>query len=168
MVDGRAGLCSSDIEIAKELRKIDKLVLVGVNKLEGMTDAVHLAEFHELGFERLIAISSSHGDGVGELLKEIKKGLCLNLPTNKLSKDEQEEGLDRISLAIIGRPNVGKSTTINKLLGEERVVTCDLPGTTRDTVRIPFSWDCENYTLVDTAGIRKNKNIRFVRKVCGY
>ena len=72
LVDGRAGLCSSDIEIARELRKIDKLVLVGVNKLEGMTDAVHLAEFHELGFKRLVAISSSHGDGIGELLKEIK------------------------------------------------------------------------------------------------
>ena len=79
------------------------------------------------------------------------------LSTNKLNKDEQEEGVDRISLAVIGRPNVGKSTTVNKLLGEERVVTCDMPGTTRDTVRIPFSWNSGSYTLVDTAGIRKKQ-----------
>jgi len=159
LVDGRAGLCSSDIEIARELRKIDKLVLVGVNKLEGMTDAVHLAEFHELGFERLVAISSSHGDGIGELLREMKKGFRLILSTNNVNKDEQGEGVDRISLAVIGRPNVGKSTTVNKLLGEERVVTCDMPGTTRDTVRIPFSWNSGSYSLIDTAGIRKKTKI---------
>ena len=159
LVDGRAGICSSDIEIALELRKTDKLVLVGVNKLEGMTDAIHLAEFHELGFEQLVAISSSHGDGIGELLREVRKGLCLVSSVNKLNSDDQPGNVDRISLAVIGRPNVGKSTTVNKLLGEERVVTCDMPGTTRDTVRIPFSWNGGSYTLVDTAGIRKKTKI---------
>ena len=128
LVDGRVGLCSSDYEIARELRKIDKVVLVGVNKLEGMTDAVHLAEFHELGFERLVAISSSHGDGIGELLREVKKSLCLRLSTNKLNKNEQGKDVGRISLAVIGRPNVGKSSLINYLSDKRVAIVTDEAG----------------------------------------
>jgi len=157
LVDGRAGLCPSDIEIAGELRKIEKLVILAVNKLEGMADAAHLAEFYELGFERLVPISSSHGDGIATLIGEIDKSFRHRPLANQFF--EKEKDTERISLAVVGRPNVGKSTTINELLGEDRVVTCDMPGTTRDTLKIPFTWQKRKYYLVDTAGIRKKIKI---------
>ncbi len=124
-----------------------------------MADEVHLAEFYELGFERLVPISSAHGDGVASLIGEIDKSLSHELLANRFFEEKKETDAETISLAVIGRPNVGKSTTINKLLGEDRVVTCNMPGTTRDTLKIPFTWERGKFNLVDTAGIRKRTKI---------
>jgi GTP-binding protein len=152
VVDGRAGLTSADREIAEKLRTINKPITLVINKTEGLDDDFALAEFYSLGFEALYSISASHGEGVSELIQAV-----LFDPLEENAEEEAEE--KGIKLAIIGRPNVGKSTLTNRMLGEERVIVYDAPGTTRDSIFIPLERRGIQYTLIDTAGIRRRGKV---------
>jgi GTP-binding protein len=151
MVDGRAGLTPQDKAIAERLRRASRPVLLVVNKAEGMDRALAAAEFHELGFGQPLVISAAHGDGVRELVDEALA------PFPPESEEEEERPGPRI--AVVGRPNVGKSTLINALLGEERVIAFDQPGTTRDAIAVPFEREGKAYTLIDTAGLRRRGKV---------
>ena len=157
IVDGRQGITPHDKAITDYLRKSGRPVILAVNKAEGMKYTAVVADFYELGLgSDPLVISSAHGDGVHTLLDEALKAVPLS-PAE--TEDEIESGQKHIKLAIVGRPNVGKSTMINALLGEERVIAFDLPGTTRDAIEIPFERDGKQYTLVDTAGLRKRGKV---------
>ena len=157
IVDGRQGITPHDKAITDYLRKSGRPVILAVNKAEGMKYTAVVADFYELGLgSDPLVISSAHGDGVHTLLDEALKMVPLS-PAE--TEDEIECGQKHIKLAIVGRPNVGKSTMINALLGEERVIAFDLPGTTRDAIEIPFERDGKQYTLVDTAGLRKRGKV---------
>ena len=132
VVDGRAGLTSEDRDIVDVLRGSDKPVWVVVNKSEGLVPEVVMADFHQLGLKRIAAVSALHGDGVNAFCHR----LLAELP-HPVDGSGDEDTVERIAISIVGRPNVGKSTLVNTLLGEERVVVFDQPGTTRDSVRIP-------------------------------
>jgi len=151
VVDGRTGLTPHDKEIANKLRRIDRPVFVAVNKAEGMNAGMVEAEFHELGLGEPCAISSAHGEGV--------RGLVEMALESFPEPDEEEAKSDAVRVAIVGRPNVGKSTLINTLLGEERVIAFDAPGTTRDSIEIDFERGGRKYVLVDTAGMRKRGKV---------
>lgn len=151
VVDARTGLTPHDKEIANKLRRIDRPVFVAVNKAEGLNRGMVEAEFHELGLGEPYAISASHGEGV--------RGLVEMALEKFPEPDDEEEKSDILKVAIVGRPNVGKSTLINTLLGEERVIAFDAPGTTRDSIEIDFERDGKKYVLVDTAGMRKRGKI---------
>ncbi|MGB6007044.1 ribosome biogenesis GTPase Der [Castellaniella sp.] len=166
LVDGREGINAHDHEIARLLRKTGQRVLLAVNKAEGMRDHADLAQFHELGLGEPYAISAAHGDGVSALVDEALAALLAQArqAAAEVSTDEsaQEPGAEpdhRIKLAIAGRPNVGKSTLINTLVGEERVIAYDLPGTTRDAIEIEFERAGRRYTLIDTAGLRRRGKV---------
>ncbi len=152
VVDGRQGLTSQDRIIAQRLRSTasDTPMILAVNKAEGMDEAIVTAEFHELSLGAPVAISAAHGEGVRQLTEDILE----RLPT---VEDERDEDHPRI--AIVGRPNVGKSTLVNRLLGEDRVIAFDQPGTTRDSIEVPLNWMGKDYTLIDTAGIRKRGKV---------
>ena len=148
LTDGRAGVTGEDRRIAERLRKAKARVWLTVNKCEGRSTEHAAAEFHELGIGRPAAISSAHGDGVGELMEAV----LADFP----DLDEATAERDRHPrVAIVGRPNVGKSTLVNALVGEERVIAFDQPGTTRDPIEVPFERAGRRYTLIDTAGLRK-------------
>lgn len=151
LVDGRAGLTGPDQNIAKELRVLNKEVHLVVNKTDGVDEDVAQSDFYRLGFNHIHAIAASHGRGVTQLLEEV----LADIPSDIDNQDDD----DSIRVAIIGRPNVGKSTLVNRLLGEERVVVFDMAGTTRDAIRIPFERNDERYTLIDTAGIRRRGKV---------
>ena len=149
IVDGRAGLTPADRLIAEKLRRTKPGVQLVVNKTEGMQADTAVAEFHELGLGAPAAISAAHGEGVSEVLD-----LVLDPYGETIDEEEREEhGHPRV--AIVGRPNVGKSTLINALVGEERVIAFDQPGTTRDPIEVPFERAGRRYTLIDTAGVRR-------------
>lgn len=150
VVDARAGLIGADSEIARFLHGLGKPVFLVANKMDGVHEASS-AEFFALGFGEPFAMAASHGRGVISLL-EI---LTADMPED----DSEETDDDSLKLAIIGRPNVGKSTLVNRLLGEERVVVFDMPGTTRDSIYIPFEREGRKYTLIDTAGVRRRGRI---------
>lgn len=151
VVDGRSGLTPHDKEIANKLRRIDRPVFVAVNKAEGMNSGMVEAEFHELGLGEPNAISAAHGEGIRGLVE---------LALESFPEPEEDEWhSDSVRVAIVGRPNVGKSTLINTLLGEERVIAFDAPGTTRDSIEIDFERDGRKYVLVDTAGMRKRGKV---------
>lgn len=152
MVDAREGSTAADLEIAKELRKKNKPVILVVNKIDGTDHLLAAAEFHPLALGDPLLISASHGRGIDDLLDVAES----RLPTVDEIVLEPNEG---IKIAVVGRPNVGKSTLINRLLGEDRMITFDHPGTTRDSVSVPFQRDSGNYVLIDTAGIRKRSKI---------
>ncbi len=152
LTDGRAGVTGHDHTIAEMLRKAGRRVLLAVNKTEGMTTSGVANEFYELGLGAPYGISSAHGDGVRELLE-------LALEPFPEPPEEAEEIARRPRVAIAGRPNVGKSTLVNALLGEERVIAFDQPGTTRDAISIDFDWHGKPYTLIDTAGLRKRGKV---------
>lgn len=156
IVDGRQGLTPHDKTITDFLRKSGRPVLLVVNKAEGMKYTSVTAEFYELGMGDPYVISAAHGDGVADLVNE-----SLDLAFAQRSEaDEVVEQLGKgIKIAIVGRPNVGKSTLVNTLLGEDRVIAFDMPGTTRDSIEIPFERDGKHYTLVDTAGIRRRGKV---------
>lgn len=176
LVDARAGVNAHDHEIAALLRRSGQRVVLAVNKAEGMRYDAAISEFHELGLGRPFAISSSHGDGVADLIENALSFLD-EAPQDESSSEESAEHSDelgaedategtedeqiqhRIKLAIVGRPNVGKSTLINNLLGEERVIAFDMPGTTRDAIEIEFERDSRTYTLIDTAGLRRRGKV---------
>lgn len=152
VVDGRHGITPQDKEIANKLRRLKQPVFVAVNKTEGMNAGLVTAEFHELGLGEPFTISAAHGDGVRHLLEEALAGF-------PEEEEAAEEGERNVRVAIVGRPNVGKSTLINAVLGEERVIAFDLPGTTRDAIDIDFERGGKHYTLVDTAGLRRKGKV---------
>ncbi len=151
LVDGRQGLTAQDKVIAQKLRRARCPVLLAVNKSEGMNRAVVTAEFHELGLGDPLAVSGAHGEGVHDLVE-----LAL-APFDTEAEAEDVDSGPRI--AIVGRPNAGKSTLVNALLGEERVIAFDQPGTTRDSIYIDFERNGKPYTLIDTAGVRKKGKV---------
>ncbi len=154
ILDARQGLTAADEEIAAYLRKQKKPVILAANKTDGLDENLVLGDFYKLGLGEPQAIAAAHGRGVRSL---IDKALAhFNLEDGA----EEFPDNDRIRIAVIGRPNVGKSTLVNRLLGEDRVVVFDMPGTTRDSIYIDYERDGEPYTLIDTAGIRRRKNIR--------
>lgn len=152
LVDARQGLTSSDERLAAELRKKKDKVFLVANKVDGVDANMIIGEFYRLGLGDVYQISASHGRGVTQLAEEVASSFPEALPI----ESSEHEG---IRIAVIGRPNVGKSTLVNRLLGEDRVVVYDQPGTTRDSVYIDYERNGENYTLIDTAGIRRRKNI---------
>ena len=157
IVDGRQGLTPHDKTITDFLRKSGRSVMLVVNKSEGMKYTSVTAEFYELGMGDPYVISAAHGDGVTDLVEE---SLDLAFAQRPPEVEEPEGKEDRgIKIAIVGRPNVGKSTLVNTLLGEERVIAFDMPGTTRDSIEIPFERDGKKYTLIDTAGIRRRGKV---------
>jgi GTP-binding protein len=149
VVDGRAGLTPADTALAERLRRLATPRTVAVNKTEGMPSDTAVAEFHELGLGEPAAISAAHGEGVSELIEAV----LAKFSPDETPEESAEKGHPRV--AIVGRPNVGKSTLVNALVGEERVVTFDQPGTTRDPIEVPFERAGRRYTLVDTAGLRR-------------
>ncbi|GAB3418687.1 ribosome biogenesis GTPase Der [Massilia agilis] len=156
IVDGRQGLTPHDKTITDFLRKSGRKVMLVVNKSEGMKYTSVTAEFYELGLGDPYVISAAHGDGVVDLVNE-----ALDLAFQQRPEDAEElEPAERgIRIAIVGRPNVGKSTLINTLVGEQRVIAFDMPGTTRDSIEVPFERDGKHYTLIDTAGIRRRGKV---------
>ena len=157
LVDGRAGINAHDHEIADLLRRRGQRIILAVNKAEGMRHGAATAEFHELGLGEPHPISASHGDGVAALV-ELALADFPHEPQESESQDD-EKLVHRIKLAVVGRPNVGKSTLINTLLGEERVIAFDLPGTTRDAIELEFEHRGVPYTLIDTAGLRRRGKV---------
>jgi GTP-binding protein len=155
IVDGREGLTNSDQEIAQALRKKNKSVLLAINKTEGMNSQTMAADFYSLGFKAMLSISALRGDHCQELISRILEILGMN----QADSGYQELPEEKISIALIGRPNVGKSTFINGLLKEERLLTENQPGTTRDTIHIDYQFGNQDLILIDTAGIRRKKKI---------
>ena len=152
LVDARSGLTPVDRDIATRLRKVNKPVYLVVNKTDGLDEDIATADFQTLGFVEVFPLSATHGRGLPTLLKSVTESFPVGveeLPT----KDTP------IKIAFSGRPNVGKSTLVNRILGEERVVVYDLPGTTRDSISIPFERDDQKYVLIDTAGVRRRSRI---------
>ncbi|MDG6774083.1 ribosome biogenesis GTPase Der [Thiomicrorhabdus sp. ZW0627] len=155
LVDGRQGLTHGDEVIANYVRQFDKTVQLLVNKAEGCDYEMIKADFFQLGLGEPMPVSSAHGDNVANCVNHV-----LDMIPPK--EDESDKNLDDhpgIRVAVIGRPNVGKSTLINRMIGEQRVVAFDMPGTTRDSIYVPFERDGQEYTLIDTAGVRRRKNI---------
>lgn len=152
VLDAKAGMLASDEQIAKELRQLGKKVFVVANKIDGVHEAA-IGEFFALGLGEPLAVAASHGRGISHMLEQV----LADMPED-VALEEQAE-TKGLRLAIIGRPNVGKSTLVNRLLGEERVVVFDMPGTTRDSIYIPFERDGKAYTIIDTAGVRRRGRI---------
>ncbi len=150
LVDGREGMTAADEEVAAMLRRSNKPVVLAVNKLDApkFNDAIY--EFYALGLGDPIIISAGQGLGLGDMLDEV----CAHFPLQT-----QEEGEHPLNIAVVGKPNVGKSSLVNALLGEERCIVSNIPGTTRDAVDTPFTVDGEPYVLVDTAGIRRKRAV---------
>src|SRR5690554_1560550 len=148
LVDGRAGLNPADQQIVDHLRKQGKSAYLVVNKTDGIDENVALGDFYGLGFEQMFPVTATQGRGVTKMLETILE----NFPEPASEEERAEQG---IRIAVAGRPNVGKSTLVNRMLGEDRVVVFDQPGTTRDSVYIPFERHGHRYTLIDTAGVRR-------------
>jgi GTP-binding protein len=154
MVDAREGLSASDKAIAETLRKMAKPIILVTNKVDGLDANLAASDFYSLALGEPSQISASHGRGVPELLERVNKLLP---PASELIDDEGER--KGVGIAVVGRPNVGKSTLVNRLLGEERVIVYDQPGTTRDSIYIPFERNGKQFTLIDTAGMRRRSKI---------
>lgn len=152
LVDGRDGLTTEDEHLAEILRPMCDHIFLSANKTEGLNSDIVLSDFHRFGFNEPSAISAKRGDGISHLMDEVIKQLPIESDNEGLS----EHGL---RITVLGRPNVGKSTLTNRILGEERMLTFDQPGTTRDSIAIPFERDGIPYTLIDTAGIRRRSKI---------
>ncbi|WP_414828041.1 ribosome biogenesis GTPase Der [Alteromonas sp. H39] len=170
LVDARAGMLPADQGIADHLRRLDKQVFLVANKVDGIDGDSESAEFYSLGLGNIHQIAAAHGRGVSQLMTQALSPLSEAFPEMQVQPkaEEQEEDAESqrerlqslpIKLAIVGKPNVGKSTLTNRILGEERVVVYDMPGTTRDSVYIPMSRDEREYILIDTAGVRKRRKI---------
>ena len=181
MVDARNGLTPADQVIAESLRRTGKIVKLVLNKIDGLDARTVAGEFFSLGLGEPLSIAASQNRGIQSMLSNVLETLELSVEENSDSsvddlQDETDEnsfeGTDenldedikdkRVKVAIIGRPNVGKSTLVNRFLGEERVVVFDMPGTTRDSVFIPFERDGKKYTFIDTAGIRRKRAVHEV------
>ncbi len=155
IVDARAGLSAQDHDIAAYLRRLGKVCLLVANKAEGMHEGAQMAEFYELGLGEVLPVSAAHGQGVRGMLESALDALDLPEP-----EQEAPGGPGAvIRLAVVGRPNVGKSTLINTWLGEERLVAFDQPGTTRDAIVVPFEKGGQAFALIDTAGLRRRGKV---------
>ena len=181
MVDGRSGLTAADQHVADLARRHAKQTWLAVNKAEGLDAAIANSEFHALGLGDPIAVSAAHGDRIGALMDDILSSFIpkeapevadeiwdeelIDEPDKEEPEDSLEEPIEEpdeareLKIAVIGRPNVGKSTLINRLLGEDRLVVFDEPGTTRDSVSVPFERNDRKYVLIDTAGIRRKARV---------
>jgi GTPase len=154
LVDARLGMAPQDRVIADFLRKTGRPIILAVNKAEGMAHTTVTADFYELGLGEPVAISSAHGDGVRYMIDDALD--ALGLP----DEPEEDDRTDKpMRIAVVGRPNVGKSTFINTLIGEERVIAFDMPGTTRDAIDVPFTRNGKPYVMIDTAGLRKRGKV---------
>ena len=151
LADARAGLTSQDQFIARELLRTGKPVVLALNKAEGLEADIIAADFHTLGLGMPLAVAAAHGQGLLELMELVLEGL------DSQSAEPEEDASIRV--AVIGRPNVGKSTLVNRLIGEERVIASDQPGTTRDSILVPFHRDGRDFLLVDTAGVRRRARV---------
>ena len=152
LVDARDGLTSGDEEIAMWLRRRGTRVQLVINKAEGLDADLIASDFHRLGLAEPAVVSAAHGDRVNALMEDV----FAELPASDTEADTEDRG---ITIAVAGRPNVGKSTLINRIVGEERVVAFDQPGTTRDSIAVPFERDGQPYTLIDTAGVRRRARV---------
>mgnify|MGYP001162056321 CR=1 FL=1 len=162
VVDGREGVVPGDLVIGQELRKEGKPVVLAVNKTDDKRGRAGVADFYQLGFEPVVGISAEHGDGVGDLLDAVVDQLPAAGPKDRSPDSMGEpEGPDpggqapELAIALIGRPNVGKSSLLNRLLRQERVLVSEVPGTTRDAIAAPLMWHQRRFLLVDTAGMRR-------------
>ena len=155
MVDGRSGLTAADQHVAELARKYARQTCLAVNKSEGLDAAIANSDFHGLGLGDPIAVSAAHGDRIGAMMDDVLSSFEAAEP----AEDAEDEDDRELRIAIIGRPNVGKSTLANRLLGEERMVVFDEPGTTRDSVAVPFERNDRKYLLIDTAGIRRKARV---------
>jgi len=156
IVDGRQGLTPHDKTITDFLRKSGRKVMLVVNKSEGMKYSAVTADFYELGMGDPYVISAAHGDGVLDLVNEAIDEAVQQRPAEAEELEPADHG---VKIALVGRPNVGKSTLINTLVGEQRVIAFDMPGTTRDSIEVPFEKGGKQYTLIDTAGIRRRGKV---------
>ncbi|MBL1142985.1 MAG: ribosome biogenesis GTPase Der [Proteobacteria bacterium] len=156
IVDGRTGLTHVDESLINEFRKLNKPLFLAINKLEGHDSTMAISEFARLGLDSVWPISAKRGDGVNDLLDTISETIPV---TEEEIEGEIEEGL---AISVLGRPNVGKSTLVNRMIGEERVLAFDHPGTTRDSIRIPFQKNNKDYVLIDTAGVRRKSKVHDV------
>ncbi|MEY3464676.1 MAG: ribosome biogenesis GTPase Der [Steroidobacteraceae bacterium] len=152
ITDARNGLTSQDHFVARELRRSGKRVVLAVNKAEGFDPDNAASDFHALGFGEPMVIASAHGTGCRELMETV----LADFPDSGADASADD---GRIRIAVIGRPNVGKSTLVNRLIGEERVIASDMPGTTRDSIFVPFARDEREFTLIDTAGVRRRGKV---------
>ena len=175
LVDARAGVTPADKAIAQHLRKEQKKTWLVANKIDGVDSDTAVADFYELAMGEIIPVAAAHGRGVSSMLEQVLSDLPESEefdefdehavfdhvePGGEINAEDEEAEDDRpVKLAIIGRPNVGKSTLTNRILGEERVLVYDMPGTTRDSIYIPMSRDEQDYVLIDTAGVRKRKKV---------
>ena len=150
LVDGREGMTSADMEVAEMLRRSNKPVVLAVNKIDAPKFEEAMYEFYALGLGDPHTISSSQGLGLGDLLDAVVKDF---------PKDLEQTDSERVNIAVVGKPNVGKSSLVNALLGEERTIVSDIPGTTRDSVDSNFTRNGRDYTIVDTAGIRRKRSV---------
>lgn len=155
MVDGKEGVTGADALLTDHLRKSGKTVILVVNKIDGQNEDLVQAQFYELGFADVVAIAASQGRGMRSLSEKV-----ISILPGASPEPHSEEQSTGLKMAVVGRPNVGKSTLVNRLLGEDRVVVYDEPGTTRDSIYIHYERDGEPYTIIDTAGIRRRKNIK--------
>jgi GTP-binding protein len=151
MVDARDGMTVADENIAAHIRRTGKTVYLVLNKTDGLDAAMVASEFYALGLGDPIAVAASHNRGIRPLLEKVLQAFEQDEPVI-----DEEQG---IKVAFVGRPNVGKSTLVNRVLGEDRVVVFDMPGTTRDSIFIPFERDSKRYTLIDTAGVRRRRSV---------
>jgi GTP-binding protein len=151
LVDGQVGVTPADQQIANLLRKTRKPVVLAVNKIDNREDESMVLDFFSLGLGEPIGISATHKRGIGDLLDRVVK----HLPDKEVEEEEDQV----IKIAVVGRPNVGKSSLVNRILGEERVIVSDIPGTTRDAIDTPFEMDGREYVIIDTAGIRRKSRI---------
>lgn len=150
LVDGREGMTSADMDVAELLRRSKKPVVLAVNKVDAPKFEEAKYEFYNLGLGEPIPVSATQGLNLGDLLDEVVRDF---------PKEVETDGAERINIAVVGKPNVGKSSLVNALLGEERSIVSEIPGTTRDSVDTPFSRNGRDYTLVDTAGIRRKRSV---------
>ena len=162
LVDARQGLTPLDRQIAVELRKTARKLWLVVNKAEGLTHEAAAAEFHELGLGEPLTLSASHGEGVHDLADIVLEEFPADADADADADSHANADGKHPKIAIVGRPNVGKSTLVNTLLGEERVIAFDQPGTTRDSISIDFERDGRSYTLIDTAGMRRRGRVEDV------
>jgi GTP-binding protein len=153
LVDVKDGLTAGDEEVAQVLRRTAKPVLLAVNKAESQARRDEAVEFYALGLGEIYPVSALHGTGTGDLLDEVVSAFPI---------EEEEEELEAVKIAIVGRPNVGKSSLLNKILGQERSIVHSTPGTTRDAIDTQIEWGGETVVLIDTAGIRKRGRIQRV------
>jgi GTP-binding protein len=155
LMDGREGLVPSDIEISQILRRIEKPVFFAINKIDGMKHENLAYDFYQLGIETLYSVSAQHGAGIHELMDDVAKCLPCTEETDSFAESP-------IRIAVIGKPNVGKSSLVNKILGYERTIVNPIAGTTRDAIDTPFELNGRKYLLIDTAGIRRKSRITHV------